>query len=163
MWKKITSKSLKKNKTLLYSTLIELAFQMAFFHWNMHGKKSYIYTIQNAILSICLFKIASPIGDALRVLSCLHMLSCRVSVVNGCWSIFFSEFLNVDDDMGEEDDDGMPGPEDARLLDNSGWSSRTRCVLQGVRVHMTFYWMIRKQSLVCVCMYLFVCVHSCRI
>jgi len=37
--------------------------------------------------------------------------------------------LNVDDDMGEEDDDGMPGPEDARLLDNSGWSSRTRCVL----------------------------------
>jgi cohesin complex subunit SCC1 len=23
----------------------------------------------------------------------------------------------------------MPGPEDARLLDNSGWSSRTRCVL----------------------------------
>jgi len=91
------------------------------------------------------------------------MQSCRVSVVNGCWSIFFSEFLNVDDDMGEEDDDGMPGPEDARLLDNSGWSSRTRCVLPGVRVHMTSYWMIWKQSLVCVCMYLFVCVHSCRI
>jgi len=43
--KKITLKSLKKNKTLIYSTLIELAFQMAFFHWNMHGKKSYIYTI----------------------------------------------------------------------------------------------------------------------
>ena len=39
---------------------------MAFFHWNIHGKKSYIYTIQNTILSICLFKIASPIGDALR-------------------------------------------------------------------------------------------------
>ncbi|XP_011014757.1 PREDICTED: sister chromatid cohesion 1 protein 4-like isoform X2 [Populus euphratica] len=39
-----------------------------------------------------------------------------------------TEFLNVDDDMGEDDDDGMPGPEDARLLDNSGWSSRTRAV-----------------------------------
>jgi hypothetical protein len=38
MEKKITLKSLKKNKTLM-------AFQMAFFHWNMHGKKSYIYTI----------------------------------------------------------------------------------------------------------------------
>ena len=69
--KKITSKSLKKNKTLLYSTLIELAFQMAFFHWNMHGKKSYIYTIQNVILSICLFKIASPIRDALTLLNFL--------------------------------------------------------------------------------------------
>ncbi|CAK7325991.1 unnamed protein product [Dovyalis caffra] len=33
-----------------------------------------------------------------------------------------------DDEMGEDDDDGMPGPEDARLLDNSGWSSRTRAV-----------------------------------
>jgi hypothetical protein len=68
MWKKKTSKSLKKNKTLIYSTLIELAFQMAFFHWNLHDKKSYIYTIQNTILSICLFKIASPLGDALNVI-----------------------------------------------------------------------------------------------
>jgi hypothetical protein len=38
---------------------------MAFFHWNIHGKKSYIYTIQNAILSSCLFKIAFFIGDVL--------------------------------------------------------------------------------------------------
>ena len=101
-----------------------------------------------------------------RILSCLHMLSCRVSFVNCCWSIFFSEFLNVDDDeMGEDNDDGMPGPENVHLLDNSGWSSRTRCVLQVVWVHMTSYWMIWKQSLVwvCMCMYLFVCVHSCRI
>jgi len=43
--KKITLKSLKKNKTLIYSTLIELTFQMVFFHWNMYGKKNYIYTI----------------------------------------------------------------------------------------------------------------------
>jgi hypothetical protein len=43
--KKKISKSLKKNKTFIYSTIIELAFQMAFFHWNIHGKKSYIYTI----------------------------------------------------------------------------------------------------------------------
>ena len=41
-----------------------MALQMAFFHWNRYGKKSYIYTIQNAILLICLFKIASPLGDA---------------------------------------------------------------------------------------------------
>ena len=39
---------------------------MTFFHWNIHGKKSYIYTIQNVILSICLFEIASPIADALN-------------------------------------------------------------------------------------------------
>ncbi|KAI5579117.1 hypothetical protein BDE02_08G070300 [Populus trichocarpa] len=40
-----------------------------------------------------------------------------------------TEFLNVDDDeMGGNDDDGIPGPEDVRLLDNSGWSSRTRAV-----------------------------------
>jgi hypothetical protein len=36
--KKNNIKIIKKNKTLM-------AFQMAFFHWNMHGKKSYIYTI----------------------------------------------------------------------------------------------------------------------
>jgi hypothetical protein len=65
MWKKNNIKIIKKNKTLIYSTLIELAFQMAFFHWNIHGKKSYIYTIQNAILSSCLFKIAFFIGDVL--------------------------------------------------------------------------------------------------
>ena len=38
---------------------------MAFFHWNIHGKKNYIYTIQNAILLIYLFGIASSIGDGL--------------------------------------------------------------------------------------------------
>ena len=57
------------------------------------------------------------------------MLFGGVSVFNGGLPIFFSEFLNVDDDeVGGNDDDGIPGPEDARLLDNSGWSSRTRCV-----------------------------------
>ncbi|KAJ4837210.1 hypothetical protein Tsubulata_040033 [Turnera subulata] len=40
-----------------------------------------------------------------------------------------TEFLNVDDDeVGEDDEDGMPDDEDARLLENSGWSSRTRAV-----------------------------------
>jgi hypothetical protein len=43
--KKNNIKIIKKNKTFIYSTLIELAFQMTFFHWNMHDKKSYIYTI----------------------------------------------------------------------------------------------------------------------
>ncbi|XP_022744650.1 sister chromatid cohesion 1 protein 4-like isoform X7 [Durio zibethinus] len=38
------------------------------------------------------------------------------------------EFLNLDDDeLGEDDDDGMPCDE-SRLLENSGWSSRTRAV-----------------------------------
>jgi DNA-binding ferritin-like protein len=41
----MTSKSLRKNKTLIYSIPIQLAFQIAFFHWNIHGKKFYIYTI----------------------------------------------------------------------------------------------------------------------
>ena len=65
MLKKNNIKIIKKNKTLIYSTLIELAFQMAFFHWNMHSKKNYIYIIQNFILLICLFKISSTMGDAL--------------------------------------------------------------------------------------------------
>ncbi|TYH91826.1 hypothetical protein ES332_A13G140400v1 [Gossypium tomentosum] len=39
-----------------------------------------------------------------------------------------TEFLNVDDDeLCEDDDDGMPCDE-SRLLENSGWSSRTRAV-----------------------------------
>jgi len=38
MWKKNNIKIINKNKILM-------AFQIAFFHWNMHGKKSYIYTI----------------------------------------------------------------------------------------------------------------------
>ena len=37
----------------------------------MHGKNNYIYTIQNTILSIYLFKITSLIGDALNEL-CLN-------------------------------------------------------------------------------------------
>ncbi|KAG6645281.1 sister chromatid cohesion 1 protein 4-like [Carya illinoinensis] len=40
-----------------------------------------------------------------------------------------TEFLNVDDDEAvEEDDDSMPCAEETRLLENSGWSSRTRAV-----------------------------------
>ncbi|XVF41407.1 hypothetical protein PTKIN_Ptkin01aG0277500 [Pterospermum kingtungense] len=40
-----------------------------------------------------------------------------------------TEFLNVDDDeLGEDDDDGMPCGDESRLLENSGWSSRTRAV-----------------------------------
>jgi hypothetical protein len=79
MKKRITSKSLRKNKALIYSIIIELTFQMVFLHWSIHDKKkSYIYTIQNAILSIYLFKIASPIEDALKeVLN--KMLKCLFS------------------------------------------------------------------------------------
>jgi hypothetical protein len=69
MWKKNNIKIIKKHKTLIYSTLIKLAFQMAFFHWNIHGKKSNIYIIQNIILLIYLFKIASLIEDALTTLT----------------------------------------------------------------------------------------------
>ncbi|XWS57225.1 hypothetical protein CRYUN_Cryun09bG0155900 [Craigia yunnanensis] len=40
-----------------------------------------------------------------------------------------TEFLNVDDDeLGEDDNDGMPCSDESRLLENSGWSSRTRAV-----------------------------------
>ncbi|XVE90698.1 hypothetical protein DITRI_Ditri20bG0097800 [Diplodiscus trichospermus] len=40
-----------------------------------------------------------------------------------------TEFLNVDDDeLVEDDDDGMPCDDESRLLENSGWSSRTRAV-----------------------------------
>ncbi|KAK1562872.1 hypothetical protein Q3G72_018316 [Acer saccharum] len=40
-----------------------------------------------------------------------------------------TDFLNVDDDEVAEDyDDDMEHTEDARLLENSGWSSRTRAV-----------------------------------
>ncbi|KAJ9176062.1 hypothetical protein P3X46_011412 [Hevea brasiliensis] len=40
-----------------------------------------------------------------------------------------TEFLNVDDDeIGEDDEEGMPNAEDTRLFENSGWSSRTRAV-----------------------------------
>ncbi|XP_015572226.2 sister chromatid cohesion 1 protein 4 isoform X2 [Ricinus communis] len=40
-----------------------------------------------------------------------------------------TEFLNVDDDeIDEDDNEGLPNAEDPRLLENSGWSSRTRAV-----------------------------------
>ncbi|KAK8541797.1 hypothetical protein V6N12_014420 [Hibiscus sabdariffa] len=41
-----------------------------------------------------------------------------------------TEFLNVDDnELGDDDDDdGMPCGDESRLLENSGWSSRTRAV-----------------------------------
>jgi hypothetical protein len=39
MEKEITSKSLRKNKALIYSTIIELTFQIAFLHWSIHDKK----------------------------------------------------------------------------------------------------------------------------
>ena len=59
MWKKNNIKIIKKNKTLIYSTLIELTF----FSIRIYMvKKNYIYTIENAILSIYLFEIASSIG-----------------------------------------------------------------------------------------------------
>lgn len=48
--------------------------------------------------------------------------------MNNTFSFLFSEFLNVDDDDIAEDVDDMPCAEDTRLLENSGWSSRTRCV-----------------------------------
>lgn len=39
-------------------------------------------------------------------------------------------FLNVDDDEVDEDheEDGVEEGDEARLLENSGWSSRTRSV-----------------------------------
>jgi len=80
MEKEITSKSLRKNKALIYSTIIELTFQMAFLHWSIHDKKKkeLYYTIQNAILSIYLFKITSSIEDVLKeVLN--KMLKCLFS------------------------------------------------------------------------------------
>ncbi|KAJ8753075.1 hypothetical protein K2173_011843 [Erythroxylum novogranatense] len=40
-----------------------------------------------------------------------------------------TDFLNADDDeIGEDGEDGMPCHEDTCLLENSGWSSRTRAV-----------------------------------
>ncbi|KAE8673120.1 Sister chromatid cohesion 1 protein 4, putative isoform 4 [Hibiscus syriacus] len=46
-----------------------------------------------------------------------------VAVVND------TEFLNVDDnELGDDDEDDMPCGDEGRLLENSGWSSRTRAV-----------------------------------
>lgn len=57
---------------------------------------------------------------------------CLCSGVRWLISFFifsFPEFLNVnDDEVAEDYDDGDGCPEDARVLENSGWSSRTRCV-----------------------------------
>uniref|UniRef100_A0A2P2MQ58 Uncharacterized protein MANES_S013200 n=1 Tax=Rhizophora mucronata TaxID=61149 RepID=A0A2P2MQ58_RHIMU len=40
-----------------------------------------------------------------------------------------TEFLNVDDDeIGKDEQDGMPSSKDTHLHENSGWSSRTRAV-----------------------------------
>jgi hypothetical protein len=43
MWKKNIIKIIKKNKILIYYILIELNFQMTFFHWSIHDKKKYLY------------------------------------------------------------------------------------------------------------------------
>ncbi|KDP32484.1 hypothetical protein JCGZ_13409 [Jatropha curcas] len=46
-----------------------------------------------------------------------------------------TEFLNVDDDeIGEDDEEGMPNAEDTGLLENSGWSSRTRAVAKYLQI-----------------------------
>ncbi|GAV83935.1 Rad21_Rec8 domain-containing protein [Cephalotus follicularis] len=46
-----------------------------------------------------------------------------------------TDFLNVDDDeLVEDGDDGMPCDEGNRLLDNSGWSSRTRAVAKYLQI-----------------------------
>ncbi|XP_021903344.1 sister chromatid cohesion 1 protein 4-like isoform X2 [Carica papaya] len=39
-----------------------------------------------------------------------------------------TEFLNADDDEVADNDDSIPCDEETRLLENSGWSSRTRAV-----------------------------------
>ncbi|KAF5726326.1 putative cohesin subunit rad21 [Tripterygium wilfordii] len=45
-----------------------------------------------------------------------------------------TEFLNVDDDDAAEEDDDMPCAEEIHLLENSGWSSRTRAVAKYLQV-----------------------------
>jgi len=45
MWKKIISKSLKKNKTIIYSIPIQLAFQMAFFSIGVYIVKKAIFLL----------------------------------------------------------------------------------------------------------------------
>lgn len=42
--------------------------------------------------------------------------------------VFNPEFLNADDDEVADNDDSIPCDEETRLLENSGWSSRTRWV-----------------------------------
>jgi len=47
------------------------------------------------------------------------------------------DFLNVDDevDYEEETNDDVPNTEEAQTLENSGWSSRTRCLLLQSHMH----------------------------
>ncbi|XP_021772275.1 sister chromatid cohesion 1 protein 4-like [Chenopodium quinoa] len=46
-----------------------------------------------------------------------------------------TDFLNVDDDdVAEDYESDMPNPEEKRILDNSGWSSRTRAVANYLQV-----------------------------
>lgn len=63
-------------------------------------------------------------------LYCMHIYMWPViSLFDICSFSFLSGFLNVDDDEAvEEDDESMPCGEETRLLENSGWSSRTRCI-----------------------------------
>ena len=43
-----------------------MALQNSFYHWNTHQQKYHFYTIQSAILEICLSKTVLPTGDALN-------------------------------------------------------------------------------------------------
>ena len=43
--KKNNIKIIRKNKTLFYSTLIELTFQMVFFYWNIYILKKIIFIL----------------------------------------------------------------------------------------------------------------------
>lgn len=47
--------------------------------------------------------------------------------------------MNVDDEEIAEEGDDMQSAEDTCLLENSGWSSRTRCVLYIVRAKCSYY------------------------
>jgi len=57
----------EKLKHLFLPLQYNWLFKWFFFHWSIHSKISHIYTSQNSILSIWLFKIASPFGDALTL------------------------------------------------------------------------------------------------
>ncbi|KAK9735849.1 hypothetical protein RND81_04G232500 [Saponaria officinalis] len=49
--------------------------------------------------------------------------------------VISADFLNVDDDdVAEDYEDDTPNPEEKRMLDNSGWSSRTRAVANYLQV-----------------------------
>lgn len=66
------------------------------------------------------FKLRKP-APVSCICSEVHMVDFHFS--------FLSEFLNVDDDEVAEDyDDDVGSAGETHLLENSGWSSRTRCV-----------------------------------